>query len=69
MLAGLVAETEQVEEVARAGLGRLAADAGDHRGERDVLQRRHPVEQVEELEHDADVPAPHQGERVLGRVR
>ena len=51
----LVGEAEQVEQVAGAGLGALARRARDHRGQRDVLEHAHALEQVEELEHDADV--------------
>ena len=64
-LLGLVADAEQVEQVARPGLGRLALAAGDHRGHHHVLQDGHALEEVEELEHDADVPAPHDGQLVL----
>ena len=62
----LVGEAEQVEQVARARLGALARRARDHRGQRHVLEHAHALEQVEELEHDADVAAAHDRELVLG---
>src|SRR4051794_22842076 len=62
----LVGEAEQVEEVARTRLCALARRARDHRGQRDVFEHAHALEQVEELEHDADVLAPHDRELVLG---
>ena len=65
----LVADAQQVEEVAGPRLGGLAAPSRDDRGERHVLEHRHPLEQVEELEHDADVPAPHPRELVLAAAR
>ena len=49
-----------------ARLGRSARRACDDGGERDVLERRSLVEQVEELEHEADVPAADMGQ--LGLV-
>ena len=61
----LVGEAEEVEEVAGARLRALARRARDHRGERHVLEHAHALEQVEELEHDADVLAPHDRELVL----
>ena len=56
---GLVAEAEQVEQVAGSGLGLTALGAGHDGRKGDVLEHAHAVEQVEELEHDADVAAPH----------
>ena len=38
-------------------------------GQRDVLEHGHALEQVEELEDDADVAAPHPCELVLGAAR
>ena len=61
----LVGETEQVEQVARPRLGALARRARDHRGQRHVLEHAHAFEQVEELEHDADVAAPQDRELVF----
>ena len=62
---GLVADPEQIEQVAGPALGGLALRAGEHGGQDHVLQRRHALEQVEELEHDADVAAAHAGQPVL----
>ena len=49
---------------ARASAARRAA-ARRQRGQHHVLQGRHPVEQVEELEHDPDVAPAQPGEPVL----
>ena len=49
-----------------ASLGRLALPAGDERGHEHVLQRRHSLEQVEELEDDADVLPAHDCQLALG---
>ena len=51
---------------AECGLALLAAD---HTGQRDVVERGDILEQVEELEHDADVPAAEAREPVLVVVR
>src|SRR5436190_7416384 len=64
-LLGLVADAQQIEEVARSGLRSLALATGDQRGHEHVLERRHPLQQVEELKHDADVLAAHQRELAL----
>ena len=61
----LVTEPQQVEQVAGPRLRLLAARPRHHRGERDVLQHAHALEQVEELEHDPDVLAAHPGQLVL----
>jgi len=50
-------QAEQVEEVAGPSLGLRSSHPGDHRRQRDVLERRHPVQEVEELEHEPDVLA------------
>jgi hypothetical protein len=60
-------QPQQVQQVAGALLGRPPGDAGRHRGERDVVEGAHPVEQVEELEHHADRPAADPGPRVLAQ--
>src|SRR5689334_2402644 len=62
----LLREPEQVEQVAGPGLGALARRARDHRGKGHVLERGHALEQVEELEDDADVVPAHDRELVLG---
>ena len=61
----LVADAEQIEQVTSMRLGGTPLASGDHRRHHDVLQRRHPLEQVEELEHDADVLAPHDRQAAL----
>ena len=48
-------EPQEVEHIPGPGLGRLAPSARDHRRERHVLEHGHALEQVEELEDDADV--------------
>ena len=63
---GLVGQAEQVEQVAAPRLGRLALQPGDHGRQGDVLEHGHALEQVEELEDDADVLAAHAGQLVLG---
>ena len=62
---GLVPDAQQVEQVAGPGLRGPAAPPGDDRGQGHVLQHRHALEQVEELEHDADVPAAQPGQVIL----
>ena len=61
----LVGEPEEVEQVARPRLGLPAGHAGDDGRQRDVLQNAHALEQVEELEDDADVTAAHTSQVVL----
>ena len=74
-LGGLVADAQQVEQVARPVSAGVALAAGDRRAASDdVLEHRHALQQVEELEHDADVPPAHvcqlgprpAGERLAG---
>ena len=65
----LVADAEEVEKVARPALCHLALPAGDHGRQRDVLQHRHPFQEIEELEDDADVTAAHLRELVFGPPR
>src|SRR5438876_1128870 len=48
----LVRYPQQVQEVASARLRLLARPPRDDRRERDVLEHRHPLQQVEELEDD-----------------
>ena len=62
---GLVEQAEQVEQVVGALLGLLAVHPGDERSERDVVERADPLDEVEELEDDADVPGAHPGEGVV----
>src|ERR1039458_8892140 len=62
----LVADAEQVEQVARPRFGRFALASRDNGRQGHVLQYGHPLEQVEELEDDADVAPPHARELVLG---
>ena len=64
-LLGLVTDAEQVEQVAGTRLGALALAAGDDGRHDHVLQHRHAFEEVEELEHDADVLAAHDRQSVL----
>ena len=66
---GLVPHPEEVEEVTGPALGRLALEAGDDGRQGHVLQRRHALQQVEELEHDADVAPTDEGQLVLGASR
>ena len=55
----LVGEPEQVEQLAGPAPGGPAGGPAEHRRHGDVLGRGHRLEQVEELEHDADRVAPH----------
>ena len=54
----LVGEAEQVEQLAGPPPGGAARRPAEHRRDGDVLGRRHRLEQVEELEDDADGVAP-----------
>ena len=49
-----IAEPEQVEQLACPPIGRPTRRASEHRRDRHVLCSGHRVEQVEELEDDAD---------------
>jgi hypothetical protein len=60
-----VADPEQVEKVACPPVRAGSSRARDRRGQCDVLERRHLLHQVEELEDDPDVLAPYAGEVVL----
>jgi hypothetical protein len=68
-LLGLVADAEEIEEIAGASFGCPPFHADDQCRHDDVLEHRHALEQVEELEHDADVLAPHQRQTVLVELR
>ena len=65
----LVADAEEVEQVAGPRLGHLALAPGDDRRQRDVLEHGHALEEVEELEHDADVAPAQLRQFVLGAAR
>ena len=69
LVVGSLAEREQVEQPSRARLGTPSRGAGDDRREHDILERGHSLEQVEELEDEADVLAPHPRALVLVLVR
>ena len=62
---GLVGQAEQVEQVPSPRLGRAPLLARDHRRQGDVLEHGHALEEVEELEDDADVLPSHAGQLVL----
>jgi hypothetical protein len=64
----LVEQTQQIEKVTRPTLCCTPSRSADERSERDVLERGHPVDQVEELEDDPDVAAPQSREVVLTRI-
>ena len=60
---------EQVEQVPPPGLGGAPPHAADHRRKHEVVQGGHPVDEVEELEHDADVVPAEAGEPEARGVR
>ena len=66
-LAGIVAEAVAEADRAQRRLGAVegVGAAGEFQRDRDVLQRRHGRDQVEGLEHDADMVAAEARQRVL----
>src|SRR5207244_8285381 len=64
-LGGFVRQSEQIEQLACSQLGPATWRAGDGGREGDVLQRRGVLEQIEELEYKADVPAAQVGQPAL----
>ena len=65
-MAGAVAEPDGRQFDAGAGKG--VGLAGQFERYRDIFQRGHRRQQVKGLQHDADPPAPRDGERVLASV-
>src|SRR5450631_1645565 len=57
----LVPDAEQVQQVAGPGFSHLSLAPGNHGGQGHVLEHGHALEQVEELEDDANVLATQQG--------
>jgi hypothetical protein len=61
-LRGTVQQAQRVEQVAGPSGGLGGPAAGDQRGERDVLQRREVLDEMEELEDQAHVAAAQPGQ-------